>query len=199
MEKEDIEVEIKVMVKDLAALEDFLESYGKLTVILQQSDEFYNHPARDFGQTDEALRIREETIIFSESKQPAPPLEFTYKGPKFDRQTKTRIEKTVSFLASSHQDMREILKHLEFNLVIRVDKERRQYTVVFAETEITLVIDEIDGLDEIFMELEILVKGKESYPKAKEKLVRLLETLGYSLENSIPTSYMELLLEKKTA
>ena len=47
-----------------------------------QVDEYYAHPARDFAITDEALRLRTEnnlTVI-------------TYKGPKLDRETKTREE-----------------------------------------------------------------------------------------------------------
>src|SRR3990172_8548894 len=47
-----------------------------------QSDQYFAHPARDFAQTDEALRIR--TIGDASF--------VTYKGPKLDTKTKTRRE-----------------------------------------------------------------------------------------------------------
>src|SRR5207248_1410561 len=49
---------------------------------IHQVDHYFNHPARDFGRTDEALRLRrvgEQNFI-------------TYKGPKIDAATKTRRE-----------------------------------------------------------------------------------------------------------
>ena len=49
---------------------------------IEQIDQYFAHPVRDFAQTDEALRIRR-----------VGDLNFvTYKGPKLDSTTKTRRE-----------------------------------------------------------------------------------------------------------
>ena len=45
-------------------------------------DRYFNHPARDFAETDEALRIR----------RIGPVNRITYKGPRVDTVTKTRQE-----------------------------------------------------------------------------------------------------------
>src|SRR3954468_18985093 len=77
------EVEQKHRVTDEAALMARLrESGGHLETSIEQSDQYFAHPCRDFAKTDEALRIRKvEAKAF-----------VTYKGPKLDTTTKTRRE-----------------------------------------------------------------------------------------------------------
>src|SRR5215216_6748467 len=77
------EVEQKFAVTDRAALREALQAAcvaWEDTIL--QSDHYWNHPSRDFAQTDEALRLRqvgERNYI-------------TYKGPRIDATTKTRQE-----------------------------------------------------------------------------------------------------------
>ncbi len=74
------EVEQKFPLADAAAIEHRLEALGaKFGEPVEQIDRYLKHPARDFGMTDEALRIRR-----------TPGWRFiTYKGPKVDPTTKT--------------------------------------------------------------------------------------------------------------
>lgn len=77
------EVEQKFWVDDLRAVERELAQLGvRLGEVIEQVDCYFAHPARDFAETDEALRIRRSgSDCF-----------LTYKGPKIDATTKTRQE-----------------------------------------------------------------------------------------------------------
>ena len=78
-----IELEVKAPCADMANLEERLKALGAHhDSELDQVDIYYSHPVRDFGLTDEALRLRSEndrSVI-------------TYKGPKMDTDTKMREE-----------------------------------------------------------------------------------------------------------
>ena len=80
------EVELKFRIDDpqrIAGLLDGLEATpGEIE---QHRDTYFNHPARDFAETDEAFRIRS---IGDDNR-------LTYKGPLVDKQTKTRQEVEV--------------------------------------------------------------------------------------------------------
>ena len=82
-----LEIEIKAPCPDLSALESKLKAMGARDFgRLFQRDVYYSHPGRDFGQTDEALRLRVENDLTL----------VTYKGPKLDAGSKTREELEVS-------------------------------------------------------------------------------------------------------
>ncbi|NIO39590.1 MAG: class IV adenylate cyclase, partial [Burkholderiales bacterium] len=77
----------KFRVHDDRSLRKSLRELGaRLVSTFDQRDQYMLHPSRDFRETDEAFRIRVE----GESAT------LTYKGPKMDRQTKTRPEIEVA-------------------------------------------------------------------------------------------------------
>ena len=76
-----IEIEVKARVKDFLAIKKMLDQIGALRIKNEhQIDTYFNAPHKDFGETDEALRIRE--IPENSGKR----LILTYKGPKMDDQ-----------------------------------------------------------------------------------------------------------------
>ena len=55
-----IEVEVKASVKNFEEVRNKLTQIGAVKIKTEhQSDVYYNAPHKDFGETDEALRIRE--------------------------------------------------------------------------------------------------------------------------------------------
>ncbi len=82
-----IEVEVKASVKDFEDVRKKLTQIGAIKIKTEhQSDVYYNAPHKDFGETDEALRIRQipengKTRVI-----------LTYKGAKLDNVSKTRKE-----------------------------------------------------------------------------------------------------------
>ena len=77
------EVEQKFPVSDLAAVAERLAALGAdVSPPHAEVDLYFAHPAVDFAKTDEALRLRRK----GEANF------LTYKGPKIDATTKTRLE-----------------------------------------------------------------------------------------------------------
>ena len=87
------EVEQKHRVRMSAVLVARLAERGvELENAIEQSDQYFAHPCRDFAKTDEALRIR---VVGDKSF-------VTYKGPKLDKTTKTRHEIELPLDAGDH-------------------------------------------------------------------------------------------------
>ena len=81
-----LEIEQKFRVPSHAPIEAALAALGAtLSAPLTQVDCYYAHPQRDFAVTDEAFRIR---AVGAENY-------LTYKGPKLDGTTKSRVEHEV--------------------------------------------------------------------------------------------------------
>lgn len=179
-----LEVEQKHRVEDAAALESRLAARGaKWGPPLEQADEYFAHPARDFAKTDEALRIRtvgDDSVV-------------TYKGPKLDGTTKTRRELELP-LAVSHAEFAELLTALGFRSVRTVRKTRRPFELAHQDQNVHGAWDEIDGVG-TFVELE-LTSDDAGLAAARECIASLAAEL--ELGPSERRSYLELLLARQT-
>lgn len=171
-----LEIEVKSPCDDLRRVERILVEKGaKLTGRRRQVDIFMSHPARDFGATDEALRIRMEDGSGS----------LTYKGPKTDKDTKTREELKM--------DVRDIdallliLRRLGFRVSGRVEKMRTTYSI----QGVTVCLDSVSDLGD-FVESEYEGTDLED---GKEAVFSMMRELG--LRGNERRSYLELLLEKR--
>src|SRR6476660_6910682 len=114
------EVEQKHRVPDEAEFVARLQERGaNLEKPIEQSDQYYAHPCRDFATTDEALRIR---VVGDESF-------VTYKGPKLDKTTKTRREIELPLDPDDHEGSQfaSLLAALGFTPVAVVRKRRRAF------------------------------------------------------------------------
>ncbi|MEM0449817.1 MAG: class IV adenylate cyclase [Methanomassiliicoccales archaeon] len=171
-----LEIEIKAPCKDLTALEARLRSMGARDFgMLVQKDVYYSHPQRDFGQTDEALRLRQENDIIL----------LVYKGPKIDATSKSREELEVT--VSSFENVDLILRRLGFQPFITIAKTRR----VYGMRGISICLDRVEGLGD-FVEFEY--EG-DDLEKGKERIAALMRELG--IEGNERRSYLELLMQRK--
>ncbi|HQP49252.1 MAG TPA: class IV adenylate cyclase [Spirochaetota bacterium] len=172
-----LEVEIKSRCSDHSDVEKRIVSMGGvLEKNRSESDEYFNHPARDFAQTDEAFRIR--TADGSSC--------ITYKGPKLGTTSKTRFEEEVS--VGNRESMRIILEKLGFRSVLTIRKERKLYLLKGIE----VCLDTVEGLG-TFVELELQGEDKELL---EGKLFALAGELGLSEFET--RSYLELKLGVST-
>ncbi len=176
-----IEIEAKAYAKNLKVIEEKIINIGaKLVWQGKQVDTYYNHPNRNFAETDEALRVREE-----EDKAV-----LTYKGPKIDTLTKTREEIKVQLKDTS--SIKELLKRLGFKEVGVVKKHRMKFFL----DEFKICLDKVEGLGE-FVEIEAASHSKESNAKVTALRNRILKTFDQlGLKDMERRSYLELLLEK---
>jgi adenylate cyclase, class 2 len=178
-----LEVEQKYPLADVAAVEQRLAALGaQAGDTLEQVDRYFNHPARDFAQTDEALRLRcvgQENFI-------------TYKGPKLDATTKTRQEIELplppgSSAATAHATL---LEALGFKPVAAVRKQRRLFHIDWEGKTVEVALDDVTEVGK-FLELEISA-DETTVEAAKACLASLATRLG--LVKTERQSYLELLL-----
>ncbi len=181
-----IEVEQKFRISDRAGIERQLAvlDSGPIETV-EQVDSYFNHPARDFGSTDEALRLRrvgERNYI-------------TYKGPKLDATTKTRREIEVELLPgeTSAADATALLEAIGFSPVAQVCKFRTHMPVRWEGHEVNVALDEVDTLGS-FVELE-LIATEAQVAQARNCLASLAQRLG--LAKVERRSYLELLLQQR--
>ncbi len=152
---------------------------------IEQRDVYFNHPQRDFAQTDEALRVRSVGATHC----------ITYKGPRLDRATKTRreLELPLPTGASTAEGFYELLSALGFRRTAEVKKSRREGTLAFQGRAIEVALDTVTGIGE-FVELELAVEQAE-LTAAQACIVALSTELG--LTASERRSYLEMVLEAR--
>jgi adenylate cyclase class 2 len=177
------EVELKFPLADPGDVLARLADLGAVAAPpVEQVDRYFNHPARDFGVTDEAFRIRSvgETNCV------------TYKGPRLDASTKTRREIEVPFAngPDAAGQMAAICLSLGFRFVRDVRKTRTPLSLDWHQRVYEVAFDEVPPLG-TFLEIELLADdaGREA---AREAILALARELG--LTNPERRSYLELLL-----
>ena len=154
-----MEIEIKCYCDDDENVKSLLSEMGAEFICKRfESDIYFNHPAKDFKDSDEALRLRaigEKTII-------------TYKGPMASKITKARIEHETE--VEDYASMKNILESLGFTPSGVIEKERFIYS--FNGMEIS--IDYVDGLG-TFVEIEKIGELKD---EIEQELFTIAERLG---------------------
>jgi len=167
-----MEVEIKAKIENKNEFEEKLTSMGAEFIReVVEEDEYFNHPCRDFAATDEALRIRNDGTL-------------TYKGPRVDKDTKSREE--LNLKIGNMNEARALLISLGFRPVAKVIKRRKYYKI----DNITISLDNVPELGD-FVEVECI----GDYEPCRENVLDMAKKLG--LEEFIRKSYLELVLEAK--
>ena len=191
------EVEVKVRADHDAVRERLAELDAHHLGTVVQEDTYYNAPHRDFGETDEALRVRRVTDLDGENgRPPEVPTEdllsqdadsrLTYKGPLVDSASKTREEIESEVVGGT--EIRTILDRLGFEVVATVRKVRERYDL----DGYTVTLDSVDDLGEF---LEVEIEATESdVERAREGVFDVLARLGFDPDSTTRTSYLELLL-----
>jgi len=194
------EVEIKVRIQDLEELRDIIRfNGGSYKISLLHEDTYFNMPKelRDFKNTDEAIRLRKseefdknDDDILLKSK-----CYLTYKGKKIDSNTKTRQE--IEVKVDNFDNMKEILKVLDFQEIITMQKERELFELLYQDEKIEILLDYIPLLHQYFIELEMVVSSPQEIDDARVILFELLERFNINKDDSIRKSYLELIVENQ--
>ncbi|MBQ2622182.1 MAG: class IV adenylate cyclase [Thermoguttaceae bacterium] len=167
---------------------------GKELGVVEETDVYYNHPSRDFVQTDEALRIRYR-IVEGKSQ-----LRITYKGPKLDAITKTRKELELPLVVDSDQDCSELklkwdslLQALGFVPVGSVYKIRRKIQFVWDGVPAELSLDRLPAINGYFAEVELIAQTESDLDSSRAKLLQIADSL--KLVKVVKKSYLNLTLD----
>jgi len=176
-----LEVELKVKIPSLDPVRAALVSRNATSLgRVHEHDIYYNAPHRDFGVTDEAVRVRytdDHAVV-------------TYKGPKIKKYgLKAREE--LNFGVESGRDFETMLDRLGFTKTTEVNKWRETYRYGGA----TISLDVVDELG-TFAEIEIIIENEAINPT--ELIGKIAQEIGAEGE-AILASYLELLLAKRSA
>ncbi|NLZ31188.1 MAG: class IV adenylate cyclase [Methanomicrobiales archaeon] len=174
-----LEVEAKFAVRDPGEVRARLRQKGvQMERRRREHDVYYNAPDRDFGETDEALRVRYDDagVIM------------TYKGPKI-RVGSAKAREEFNLGVSSGETLEAILSRAGFRRAAVVTKIREFYEVGGA----TVTLDDVEGLG-TFVEIEILTE--EGAEDAARQVGAIAGELGVE-GPPIYVSYLEMLLDRE--
>jgi adenylate cyclase class 2 len=178
-----IEVEVKIKLKNKEEFLSKIIKMGARKISTQiEEDTYFKHPLRNYSKTDEALRIRKSDNEFS----------LTYKGPKLNIKTKTREE--LSIKTEDGISLENIMRKIGFTKLIKLIKRREIYEL----NDVKIYVDHIENLGD-FIEVEKIIYNFREVNKIENELFEILEKLGFSREESITKSYLELIMEKNNS
>ena len=157
----------------------------------EEIDTYYQHPCRDFAQTDEGLRVRScSSASF-----------LTYKGPKIDPVTKTRREIELPLEPGTNERCQSLLEALGFFPVETVRKFRKTAKLFHENREYQLCFDSLPtlkerGITSEFLEIEALA-DQENLEATRQAILRLAQTFIDQglLGTSVRKGYLEMILE----
>ena len=181
-----LEVEVKFAAPEFGPIEALLAARDiRIQAARRDADRYFNAPDRDFAKTDEAFRVRsvgEKNYV-------------TYKGPKIDQTTKTRLEIEVPLADGEGvaADFHRLLTNLRYRPVAVVRKTRRIAEFRRDGFDVQLTLDEVDEVGR-YVELEI-VATEDQADAAKAAVLSVAGEMG--LTQSERKSYLQLLLEKQ--
>lgn len=173
---QEVEAKLRLGPGEADLLRSRLLQLGALRGSLEvQVDTYFAHPQRDFGTTDEALRLRHVGDA----------MELTYKGPReAGTGVKARKEETVHV----RDDPTELLRALGFGPAATVRKHREEWQL----GSTTVCIDDVEGLGQ-FVEVEVVAQDiVAAAALVEEALVRL----GLGTAERESRAYLELLEDR---
>lgn len=181
-----LEIEVKYPHDNIGSVRSLLIGLGAQCVEQREdADHYYNAPDRDFAKTDEAFRIRRigmKNLL-------------TYKGPKIDAQTKTRLEIEVPAAEGEAiaGDLARLVTALGYRSVAVVHKKREVFELQRGEFTLHICLDNVQSVGN-FVEVEIVAEEKQ-LEEARSVLLKTADELG--LKQSERKSYLQMLLQLK--
>ncbi|MFP3313382.1 MAG: class IV adenylate cyclase [Thermocladium sp.] len=174
------EVEIKYRVSLLDDLRKIVSLMAKPIGISVEEDHYFNHPCRDFAQSDEAIRIR----IHGDGE-----VIMTYKGRRIGSVGKSRME--INLKVDDYDNAALMMASLGFKEVAVIRKRRELFTV----DKYTIYLDNADNLGK-FVEVETMVSDESLIDEAAQDILKFAqEKLGLKPEQIERRTYLELAMQ----
>lgn len=183
----NIEVEIKVKVDNLGEIKNKVSKIGKLIKAIKQIDEYYVPAHKNFfaqkPHPTEYLRIRTnpDKVVWEYTRSINMKKDGDY---DYAEEYETEI--------LDAKELRKILKFLDFEKVVTIEKEREYWMC----GDIEVALDQIKDLGS-FVEAEAKGDFKDD-KEAKRGCIKFLESLGIKDvdKNQIKSGYPELYFER---
>jgi len=176
-----LEIELKVRISSLDPVRQrLLDRKARFCGRVHEHDVYYNAPHRDFGVTDEAVRIR-----YTDNHAVV-----TYKGAKIAANS-LKAREELSLAVESGETFEKILNRLGFSKTAEVNKWRENFRLGGASIS-------LDSVDELGTFAEIEVIAETDTTDASARINKISKEIGVGGE-PILASYLELLLAKRSA
>lgn len=173
----ELEIEAKFKLEKVEDVERRVKEIADFIIDKIEEDIYFNFKFRDFSKTDEALRLRKDVEGVT----------LTYKGPKIDKETKTREEIKVRIFPEDYEKMIHVLEKFGFKEFAQVRKKR----TIYRTGKALICLDHLDELGD-FIEIEV---EDSDLKRAKGEIFNLAKILGIEKAESIRKSYLELLID----
>jgi len=142
--KNNVEIEAKIAVDDLDAMEARLRELGAVRKgEYTETDTFFDFPDKRLKTADSALRLRERRDLATHKSN----YRLTYKGPRQKGPFKHRAE--IEFSVDQPENVQAMLEVLGFHAIISYTKRRNSWSFDRCDIE----VDEIEGIGK-FIEVE---------------------------------------------
>jgi adenylate cyclase class 2 len=202
-----IEVEQKFRLADPQLLLAKLLAAGATEIAIEHhADTYYRHPARDFAQTREALRIRriarskadsslpDDSSLVADESSLSPETRVTYKGPYSTTGVKARpeLEWRLDPCDEDGRNMQSLFEFLGFTSVMTVRKTRRSFLLTHGGRELIVTIDDAELLG-TFAEVETIAADDQEIEACRGRISELAEMLD--LRSPEGKSYLTMALE----
>jgi len=176
MATNQMEMEAKIAVADLAAIEDRLAGLGAgKTGEYTETDTFFDFPDRRLKAADSALRLRERKNLHTGQSN----FRLTFKGPRQPGPFKHRRE--VELAVDSHENTRALLEALGLASFAEYTKRRHSWTLDGCGVE----ADRLEGIGQ-FVEVE----GPD-----EQTIRRVMARLGLTDSPIIHKSYLSMAIK----
>lgn len=173
------EVEVKFRISDVNQVISKLNGFATYLGNDTEEDHYFNHPCRDFANTDEAIRVR----IYGSGR-----VMVTYKGPRLKGEGKVRVEYNID--VDSADEVINTLKALGFREVAVIRKERLTYTY----SNYTIYVDKVSDLGD-FLEVETLTNDQGIVNDLVKGIISFArKMLNIDEKNIEQRTYLELIL-----
>ena len=179
---ENFEIEIKIPIEDPERIMKSLmiRGFQKYQKVIEE-DMYYNSEYHDVRKHDEALRIRKTRDLLTGKTR----AQINFKGKKMDQISMSRREYETGI------EDPKILGAIGFIRVAGVKKIRNY----LRREEMTACLDQVENLGD-FLELEVIVRKENLREKCLVQMREILQELGLSMDNTVRTSYLSMLMDK---
>lgn len=185
---DNFEIEVKIPIEAPEKIKKRLLAMGfQSCEKVIEEDMYYNSEYHDVKKYDEALRIRKTRDLLTGKTK----AQINFKGKKIDQISMSRREYETGIEAPDH--MEKILEAIGFTRVSGV-KKIRSY---LRKGEMTACLDQVEKLGD-FLELEVLAEKEDRRETCLSQMKEVLQEAGLSIENSVRTSYLSMLMSKET-
>lgn len=177
-----IEVESRFMVKNMQALNKFIESDLEFIEEKTERDVYYDTPAGDWFKKGVFIRLRNHTVIdfkfnikdfLSKNKYGShthcSEFSFSYPLKKKDWQGFMQVLNILGIHEPPNNSFEEFLEVNALSESIVIEKKRK----IFFKDDMTICVDEVERLG-TFLELEILVNDETQIDAARSRIANIL-------------------------